>query len=218
MRALIILALAGGACGEGGREGGREKEAIPGHAGFFASTTSARRRQRSHTTLLLPPSLYSADLVRYGFDSPVTLEIQPCGDPPIQPRRRALLGSGCPDKCLMRWKGATADYTTGPAVLPVKKNHRSTVRLVVGGDRPHYIKRVGDYYPGNGGSVQIFAYGGEGSAQGVNEVTVSPPNTAFEGQGAESTLAYEWSKDGAKACEIDLHWEIMAQESQGSGK
>ena len=118
----------------------------------------------------------------------------------------------------MRWKGATSDFTTGPAVFPVKKNHKSSVRLVVGDNRPPYSKKVSDYYPGNGGSVQIFAYGGEGSAQGVNEVTVSPPNIAFEGQGAETTLAYEWSKDGAKACEIDLHWEIVVQESQGSGK
>lgn len=158
----------------------------------------------------------TAELIRFGYDSPVTIEIQPCGEPPKQPRRSLTQATGCPQKCLVRWKGATNDYGTGPVVVPVKKTHKSTIKFAVENSRPHYLKRGNEFYSGNGGSIQAFAWGSEG-ANGVSEITVTPPSIAFEGQPLEATVEYLWSKDGDKACEVDLEWKIVDEKSLGQG-
>ena len=116
----------------------------------------------------------------------------------------------------MRWKGASSDFGTGPVIVPVKKTHKSTIKFAVEAGKPHYLKRGTDFYSSNGGSIQAFAWSPEGSA-GVTEITATPPAIAFEGQPMEATVEYLWSKDGEKACEVDLVFKIVDEKSLGQG-
>ena len=63
----------------------------------------------SPLVFLFSLSLYRnqpANLIHWGFESPVQIEIQPCGEVPIQPLRSLLQRESetCPKHCLMRFK------------------------------------------------------------------------------------------------------------------
>ena len=153
------------------------------------------------------------------------IEVQPCGQVPIQPRRRSLLSRSllqggreselCPKHCLMRFKGATTDFTPGPLLVPVKKGQRSVVEVFTSG-QPGYFEKVRESYSGNGGSVQIFSYSEHASSGSIREVKVEPPLFSFPGQPVEVELAYKWSKQEASSdCTFNLNWEIVDPNSLG---
>lgn len=171
----------------------------------------------STSSLQPPPHKKKANLIHWGFEQPVHIEIQPCGKVPIQPRRSLLQQREpevCPKHCLMRFHGATTDFGPGPLLVPVKKGQRSVVQISTSG-QPAYIEKVRDAYSGNGGSVQIFSYS-EHSSGSIREVKVEPPLFSFPGQPVEVELAYKWSKGEANPdCTFSLNWEIVDPNSLG---
>ena len=158
-----------------------------------------------------------ANLIHWGFEQPVRIEVQPCGKVPIQPRRsRSLMAEPelCPKHCLMRFHGASTDFGPGPLLVPVKKSQRSVVEITTSG-QPAFIEKVRESYSGNGGSVQIFSYS-EHPSGSIREVKVEPPSFSFPGQPVEVELAYKWSKqEGSPDCTFSLNWEIVDPNSLG---
>ena len=177
-----------------------------------------KKKKKLHLLFQPPPPIptKTANLIHWGFEQPVRIEVEPCGKVPIQPRRALLQRENevCPKHCLIRFRGATTDFGPGPLVVPVKKGQRSVVEISSSG-QPAYFEKVREAYSGNGGSVQIFETSLHPSGS-IREVKVSPPSFSFPGQPIEYEVGYKWSKEEANAdCTVNLTWEIVDPNSLG---